>query len=551
MFLEDAREAYDFVCFDRRPTKGVPDAIVADLTDAEAVRKAIKGCDAVLHLGAFAINNWDFLGIIVPPNIIGMYNVLDAAAKEGVKKVVLASTVQTEFGHPEGTKVSVKMPPWPTNFYAATKVFAENTGLVFSRQHGISVICLRFGGVMVPSRHMGASDIGLTRNDAVMIIRRALDIEGVKFAVVPAYSKNAAAIKDLAPLKEVLGIEPAEDAYEITGRTRRGEGGREGGASDRVEAMLEAADRGDLMAMDSLIKGDPRLADTAGQDPHWESESMKPLHCAARAGKLEAVKFLLDRNVELNPKDGHLNRTPLLFAAERRQREVADLLVARGAEVDLHTAAALGDEAKVTAFLDHDPAAVNAKGPEGGTPLHFAGTPGVAKLLLDRGADINARDEHRHNSVLGWCLRRPGVARVIVDRLGNLDIFIACALGDTDRVREFLAKDQALANARTPRDHPVGGGRAPISIAAMRGHIEVVRALLDAGADANSLDRRGATPLHHAAGEGMADMVQLLLDRGANPNYREENWNSTPLDWATYGENPAVVAILQKVTRAK
>jgi ankyrin repeat protein len=255
--------------------------------------------------------------------------------------------------------------------------------------------------------------------------------------------------------------------------------------------------------------------------------------------------------VELNPRDGHLDRTPLLFAAERRHKEVADLLVARGAEMDLHIAAALGDEAKVTVFLDKDPAAVNAKGPEGGTPLHFAGTPGMAKLLLDRGADINARDEHRHNSVLGWSLKRPEVARIIVDRLGNLDIFIACALGDTDRIREFLAKDQALANARTPKDHPVGGGRAPISIAAMRGQIEAVRALLDAGADANALDRRGATPLHHAAGEGMADMVQLLLDRGANPNYREENWNSTPLDWAAYGENPAVVEMLKKVTRPK
>ena len=554
MFMAAAKGEYEFTCFDRRPTKGVPDALVGDLSDGEAVAKAMKGCDAVLHLGAFAYNNWDFTGVILPSNIMGAWNVLDAAVKTGVKRVVLASTVQTEFGYPDGVKVSVKMAAWPTNLYAASKVFAENAGLVFHIEHGLSVVCIRFGGVMVPERSGwmgGGSDIGLTANDACEIIRRALDKEGIGFAVVPAYSRNAAKIKDLEPLKEVLGYEPREDSYEVAGKKREGRGGGEGGDSDRVEAMLEAADRGDTNAMESFLKSDPRLLDKSGQDPHWESESVTPLHVAARAGKTEAVRFLLDRGADKEARDGHVQRTPLMFAALRRREETVQLLVARGAKVDIHAAAAMGDEARVRGFIDADPALVKAKGAEGGTPLHYASTPGVARLLLERGADPSAKDEHRHRTTLFWAMWRPGVGSVIAEKMGVSDIFTACVFGETDRVAALMKADPGLAAARTGPDHPFGPGFVPIIMAASRGRLEVVRALLDGGADPNALDRRGVTALHHAAGEGNAELVHLLLDRGANPNYRDENWESTALDWAQHEGHKEVAEVLKKAMERK
>jgi len=554
MFMAAAKGEYEFVCLDRRPTKGVPDAFIGDLSDPDTVRKAMKGCDAVLHLGAFPYNNWDFMGVILPSNIMGAWNVLDAAVKEGVKRVVLASTVQTEFGYPDGVKVSVKMAAWPTNLYGASKVFAENAGLVFHIEHGLSVVCIRFGGVMVPERSGwmgGGSDIGLTANDACEIIRRALDNEDAGYAVVPAYSRNAAKIKDLEPLKEALGYEPREDSYEVAGKKREGRSIAEGGDADRVEAMLEAADRGDTNAMESFLKSDPRLLEKPGQDPHWESESMTPLQVAARGGKVDAVRFLLDRGANLEAKDGHTNRTALMFAALRRRKEVVDLLVSCGAKVDIHTAAAIGDLDRVKAFLDAEPALVGARGAEGATPLHYASTPEMARLLLDRGADPGARDEHRHRTTLFWAMWRPGVGKVIAEKMGVDDIFTACVFGETARVAELMKADPKVAATRSGPDHPIGQGFIPIVMAASRGKAEVVKALLAGGADPNALDRRGVTALHHAAGEGDLELVRLLLKHGANPNYRDENWESTALDWAQHEGHGKVAEVLKKAMECK
>ena len=76
--------------------------------------------------------------------------------------------------------------------------------------------------------------------------------------------------------------------------------------------------------------------------------------------------------------------------------------------------------------------------------------------------------------------------------------------------------------------------------------MKVVEILLEAGADVNTLDRRGATPLHHAAGEGRGDIVRLLLARGANPSYRDDGWEATPLDWAQHRGGEEVVRILKE-----
>lgn len=227
MFRAWAKERYDVVCFDKVPTPGVPDAIVADLTDGAAVARAAQGCDAFLHLGAYP-NPADFLTVIVPNNIVGVFHALEAAARSKVRRFVFASTLQVEDGYPEGTFVTTAMPARPDNPYGVSKAFGENLARAYAHEHGLSVVCLRFGHVIVPSKEAFLlaraaipSDVAVTPRDACEIISRAIEVEGVDYAVLDAFSRNAAGIRDLKPLREVLGYEPQDDAYEIWGVRRR------------------------------------------------------------------------------------------------------------------------------------------------------------------------------------------------------------------------------------------------------------------------------------------------------------------------------------------
>ncbi len=82
--------------------------------------------------------------------------------------------------------------------------------------------------------------------------------------------------------------------------------------------------------------------------------------------------------------------SPLQLAAHWRRRELAELLLAHGAHLDIAAAALLGDAAAVARLLHEDPALATAPALDGAPPLHCAATPPVARLLLDRGASLDS-----------------------------------------------------------------------------------------------------------------------------------------------------------------
>ncbi|MGE3913751.1 MAG: NAD-dependent epimerase/dehydratase family protein, partial [Chloroflexota bacterium] len=131
--------------FARRPTPGLTDYVEGDLTDREAVRRAVNGVDTVVHLGAYP-NPADFIDVLLGPNVIGLYHICEAAVEFGVRRLVLASTVQVITGHAGlGRPVTVEDGPAPINHYALTKVWAEATGDMYARVHNLSVISVRIG----------------------------------------------------------------------------------------------------------------------------------------------------------------------------------------------------------------------------------------------------------------------------------------------------------------------------------------------------------------------------------------------------------------------
>jgi cytochrome c len=156
----------------------------------------------------------------------------------------------------------------------------------------------------------------------------------------------------------------------------------------------------------------------------------------------------------------------LMQAQYRLDGETVDRLLSEGHEPTVHEAAATGDTERLRALLDHDSRLVNAWSPDGAQPLHFAaffGHVDACRLLVERGADV---DEHASGF--------NGVAPV----------------------------NSAAANVAKPNEVCT----------------EIVRLLLDAGADPAATQGGGSTALHTAAFAGNADLARLLVGRGLDPD---------------------------------
>jgi len=183
------------------------------------------------------------------------------------------------------------------------------------------------------------------------------------------------------------------------------------------------------------------------------------LFVAVTAGDVATVRTLLSEDPSLaSARDGS-GLPVVLLALFHQQREVADALLDAEPELGPLEAAATGRADRLSALLDADPEALNARTPEGFTPLGlaaFLGGPEAVRVLLERGADAN-----------------------------------------DDADNQF--------------------GVRPVNAAAAAHDHETMRLLLDAGADPDARQQAGFTPLHSAAHTDDVEMARLLLDHGADP----------------------------------
>ena len=133
--------------FDRAPSPGLPEATVADLSDLEALKTALDGVEALVHLAATPDDVEDPVNNLFPPNITGLYHTLELAREAGVQRLGLPSSGQVNwFRNFEGPwPLDETVPVSPKGWYAATKMFLESIGHSYAATHGMSVIIARLG----------------------------------------------------------------------------------------------------------------------------------------------------------------------------------------------------------------------------------------------------------------------------------------------------------------------------------------------------------------------------------------------------------------------
>lgn len=278
-----------------------------------------------------------------------------------------------------------------------------------------------------------------------------------------------------------------------------------------------------------------------------------PLHFAALLGRLKAIDLLAARGADIDAKDNQ-GVTPLQYARLRLQKLAVERLLSLGAHADgLHDAVNAGDVARVVELIAAG-ANVNAYDLFG-TPLHLAaakGRTGIAVILIDRGANIEAAGEPEgalplHTAALNG---QAEVAALLLDRGAKVDARDAAGRTALMVAAGFLHPQLSrllLAKGADPHAQDGVWGDMPGHYAACSGDIETMRLLLAAGADVNSAGTgNGSTALHYAAGKGAIDMVDFLLRSGAEMNTADESgW--TPLKLASNQRHQDVVDRLERL----
>ncbi|CAN5453421.1 hypothetical protein BH11ARM2_BH11ARM2_28550 [soil metagenome] len=351
---------------------------------------------------------------------------------------------------------------------------------------------------------------------------------------------------------------------------------------ERMRAMIDAGDADGLEKLlreskalqsrinDSMFGFDsPPIVRASG---HTEAKRLLPI----------LVRYGADPNVRTDWWAGGFS------SLDSAKGETVDLLLSLGAKWDVWSASSHGHVEILRELLDRDPASVNAPGGDGERPLHFAANSLIAKLLIEKGADLDIRDVDHESTPAQYQIRNSEVLRLLLNHGAKPDIFMAAVLNDVDLLRKLIAEDPETLKARVGAPpfvtkesegghiytYNLGEGKTPSLVAAESGSRDVLRELErhaspitilvaeawaeDAGVVARILaenpglreeiTEEDSRMVATAAQSGRTETVRLLLEAGFDPNATGMD-SGTALHVACwFGYLPIVRLLIGRVT---
>jgi hypothetical protein len=349
--------------------------------------------------------------------------------------------------------------------------------------------------------------------------------------------------------------------------------------SDPLELLRRAFHEDNASLLGKLLARHPEIKAKINE-PVAEAFDSPPI-TMVRSRKM--LDVLLEAGADINAKSRWwAGGFGLLHSASPA---LARYAIERGALVDVHAAARLGDLERLREIVAPQPESVHARGGDGQTPLHFAASVEIASFLLDHGAEIDARDVDHESTPAQYMVKsRQPVARHLVGRGCKTDILLAAALGDLALVKHHLAADPECIRMRVSEEYfPMIGGKtggtiyqwelgwhvSPHQVAKQFGHAEIFHWLMEHSpaevqlinaawlGDARWMRALLATQpnlienlspperkqLAHAARNNNTNAAALMLEAGWPVDGRSQH-NATALHWAAWHGNTKLVKLL-------
>jgi len=349
--------------------------------------------------------------------------------------------------------------------------------------------------------------------------------------------------------------------------------------SDKVNHLMTREDPADLL-LDAACSGDNDSVWLLLTRSHIELDSKAnsgrtPLECAIRNGHKAIVEMLLEKGASIDMQDSSGKTLLSVAVGFRGHKDIVKLLLDRNAKVNeedgkgytpLLSACENGDVAIVSLLLDRN-AEPNQKNSKGYTPLLKAseiGDVAISRMLLDRGANTEERRIYPQPGtsritsltclLLATSRGNEAIVKLLLERGAKIE---ARDFDDSHSTSLLLATADGnetivkllLENGADIEANDTKNRSTPLLVATIKGNESMVDLLLEYGAKPDVQDRKGRTPLLLATINEDESMTNILLNNGAKSDLRDHK-GQTPLFLATQKGNMAIMKLLQEHTRA-
>lgn len=185
------------------------EVVVAPLEDEAAMYALLEGVDAVLHFGGVSIEKP--FSTVLPANIVGAYNLYEAARRRGTKRIVFASSNHVTGFYSQGETIPAHVVPRPDSYYGLSKAFGENLAQFYFDRHGLETVSLRIGSCVPEPTDRRQLSSWISHDDLERLLVAALTAPVVGHSIVYGVSDNRTSWWDNAQGRHI-GYRPQDSS---------------------------------------------------------------------------------------------------------------------------------------------------------------------------------------------------------------------------------------------------------------------------------------------------------------------------------------------------